>query len=56
MNAPFFYTHNCPFLVMKRQRELERRQRQIARRELVEDVVTLAVICVLIVGWFVVTP
>ena len=55
MNA-LFYTHNCPFLVMKRQRELERRQRQRARRELVEDVVTLAIIVALAVVWFVVTP
>ena len=55
MNAPF-HTHGCPFVAMKRQRELERRQRQIARREFIEDAVTLAIICVLIVGWFVVTP
>ena len=55
MNAPF-HTHGCPFVAMKRQQEAERRQAKQARRELVEDVVTLAVICVLIVGWFVVTP
>jgi len=55
MNAPF-HTHGCPFVAMKRQQEAERRQRQIARREFIEDAVTLAIICVLIVGWFVVTP
>ena len=55
MNAPF-HTHGCPFVAMKRQQEAERRQRQIARRELVEDAVTMAIIVALAVVWFVVTP